>query len=116
MPIQTFSQKTLRTFLFRSLLFIINHEIQASNDRFLQLAAVYDHIDHSVVEKKFAALKTFRQLLSYRLLDHAGPGKTNECFWLRHDYITQHSEARGYASGCWVGKNGNEWKSGVVKP
>src|SRR5271157_3280249 len=54
------------------------HEVQRTRDVVPEIAAVYDGIEHAVLKKKFAALKTFRQLLADGLFDDTRPGEADE--------------------------------------
>ena len=52
-----------------------------------------------MLEEKFAVLKSFRQLLPDRLLDHAGSREADQRAWLCDVQITKHREARRDAAG-----------------
>ena len=41
-------------------------------------AAIDNHIDRAMIEKKLAALEPFRQLLAHGLFDHSRTGKTDQ--------------------------------------
>ncbi len=93
----------------------VHHEVQRSNERVAQLAAVDDHVDHSVFEKEFASLKSFRQLLTDSLFDHTRPGKTDQRLWFGHDNVTEHRKTGRDATGRWIGENRNERQACCVE-
>src|ERR1051325_950196 len=72
-------------------------------DAIAQIAALDDHVDGAVREKKFGTLKTFRQLFAHRLRDHARAGETDECLGLRDDDIRHHRQTCRDAARRWVG-------------
>ena len=75
------------------------------------MPAVYDHVDGAVLEQKFRALKTFRQRLSYRLLDYPRPGKPDQRVWLGNDHIAKKREACRHSTHGWIGQHGNKRQS-----
>src|SRR6185312_1371787 len=62
-------------------------------------------------EQKFRSLETFRECLANGLLDDPRSRKTNECVWLRYDYVAEKRETRRYATHGRVGKHRNEWQA-----
>jgi len=47
-------------------------------ERFLQMLAFHDHVNHAVVHQKFGALEGVRQLLFNRLLNHPRAGEADQ--------------------------------------
>ena len=57
-----------------------------------KLAAVDDHVDCTMIEQEFAALKSFRQFLPNRLFDDSRAGKSNQCPGLGNIDIAKHGK------------------------
>ncbi len=70
----------------------LDHKIQRPRDVALQVLARDHGIQHSVFQKKLGALKTWRQLLPDRLLNHPGPGKANQSARFGDVEIAQHGK------------------------
>ena len=54
-----------------------SHKFQGARDVRLELLAVDNCVQHSVLQQKFSALEALRQLLANGLFDNAGPGKSD---------------------------------------
>ena len=76
-------------------------------ERHFQAFTLNYHINKSVFKLELCPLETFRQLLSYGLLNNSWSCKSNKCFWLGEDYISKHCKACCNASGCRICKNRN---------
>src|SRR5207302_1562208 len=77
---------------------------QEGGQELLQIFAFHDGVDHAVSEQELGQLKTFRELLADRLLDHARAGKGDERFGLGQNQIAQHRKGGGHAARCGVGE------------
>src|ERR1043166_2820691 len=71
---------------------------EQSADFFAQFFAVHDHVDQTVLLEKFSSLKSFRQLLMCRFLDHARSGETNHAPRLSNDNVAQRSKTSHHPS------------------
>ena len=64
-----------------------------------------DSVDHSMLEEKFAVLKSFGKFLSDRLFDDARTGETNKRAWLGNIKIAEHRKAGGHTAGGGIGED-----------
>src|SRR5208283_1415911 len=72
-------------------------------DERFEIFAVNDGVDHAVLDKKLGALKSLRQLLPDRLLDHSRSGETDQRTRFGDIQITEHGETCSDATRCWIG-------------
>src|SRR3954447_19333634 len=84
---------------------LINHEGEKTDNRGTHFPTVDDHIDHAVFEQKLTSLKALWQFLADRLLDHTGPGKTDQSLWLSKNNVSKHGKTGRDAAGGWIGEN-----------
>ena len=77
----------------------------AAANRRLQLTPVDDHVEHAALDQKFAALESFGQLLADGLLDHAGPGETDERLWFGDVDVAQHGKTGRHAARRRIGQD-----------
>ena len=64
-----------------------------------------------MLEQEFGSLKTFRQRLAHRLLDHPGSGKADQRIRLRDHHVAEKRETRRDATHGWIGQHRNEGKA-----
>jgi glycine hydroxymethyltransferase len=69
------------------------HErVRSSRRRRLELGAIDDDVQESVLQQELTALEPVREILADRLLDDAWPGEPDQCTRLGDVEITQHGE------------------------
>ena len=81
---------------------------------FLHLIPGYDSINKSMLKKKFCSLKSFRQLLSDRLLDHTRTGKSDQSSRFCKNNISKHSKTCCDTSRSWISQYRNIKKACIT--
>src|SRR6476661_8014560 len=89
--------------LARLRLAVLAHEVERVQDEISQVLSFDNRIEHAVFEQELGALKTFRQLLFNRLLDHARPRETDLRSRLGNVEVPEHREARSNSTGRRIG-------------
>src|SRR5438270_11234813 len=95
---------------------VLAHEVERVQDEISQVLSFDNRIEHPVFEQELGALKTFRQLLFYCLLDHARPGETDLRSRLGYVEVAEHREARSNSTGGRIGQHGNKRKPRFIQP
>src|SRR3981189_3704385 len=83
-------------------------KIERGRDISLQVLAMNDGVEKTVLEKKFRRLKAFGKFLADGLFDDARPGETDERAGLGDVDVAEHGIARGVAAGRGIGEDGNK--------
>ena len=79
-----------------------------SAERFFQLLALDDHVDHAMLKKKFRPLKLIGQLLLDRLLDDTGTGEPDQRLRLRDVQVAERAERGDRAARGRIGQHADE--------
>src|SRR6195256_1026947 len=91
-------------------------KIERGRDISLQVLAMNDGVEKTVLQKKFGRLKTFGKFLADGLFNDARPGKTDERAGLGDVDIAQHGIARSDAAGRGIGEDGNKREANFIEP
>src|SRR6186713_2729370 len=93
----------------------VHHEAQQLRDVVMQLAAIDNRVDHTVVQQKLRSLEILWQFLSNGLLDNARAGKTDERLRLSENHVAKHREACRDAAGGWVSQDRNKRQTRFIQ-
>src|SRR5258708_23532858 len=91
-------------------------QVEGAGDKGLEVLAMDDGVEESVLEQKFGALKSLGKFLADGLLDDARTGESNERAGLADIEVAEHGKTGGDAAGGGIGEHGNVRQLFVVEP
>src|SRR5688500_341554 len=75
----------------------------------LQVLAVDDGVNHSVLEQELGCLEAFGKILADRLLDDPRSCKADDRTRLSENRVAEHRVARAHPTRCWICENRHIW-------
>src|SRR5258708_22112903 len=91
-------------------------QVEGAGDKGLEVLAMDDGVEESVLEQKFGALKSLGKFLADGLLDDARTGESNERAGFADVEVAEHGETRSNATCGRICQHGDVRELFVVEP